>query len=81
MMLGGQDEACETAGASGGDPLPAVEFGRSEDILGLVAVSPLTVGERVDGEMNETVKRPPMPGELPCAGYRTVRCRHVVTFH
>ena len=64
VVLRGDDQPFHAGVARDPGPLPRVERRRVEHALGLVAVAPLLVGERVHREMDEAVELALVPREL-----------------
>ena len=75
MVLRGQDYALEARAADYVRPLARVAGCRVEDLLALVAVAPLQVGESVRSEMDEDIALHIVPAQLPLARNRTARRR------
>jgi hypothetical protein len=67
-MLGGEDHGAESRGASSLRPGAGVERSGVEDRWILPAVSPLTIGERIDAEVQEQSELVALPRELRGGG-------------
>lgn len=63
-MLGRQDERATTTGTRSTRPLARVQLRGRKDGRILLAVAPLTVGERVDAEVQEERQLVTLPVEL-----------------
>src|SRR6267378_1650727 len=79
VVLAGEDQPFHNAARRGLNDMVGVKIAEIEDRLRLIAVAPLAVGKRVDGEMQETVELELVPGQLTGSGERGEGSRRIDT--